>query len=195
MPFEQEKEDRILNAATELFAHYGFKKTSIDQIANKAGVGKGTVYLICESKEDLLYRVVHREIRAWVAGLSKQVDPRVPADQLLITCSFEAHRYLEERPLVRDLLLGNYEEMLPMWVDRLSDLRAIGRTHTVEILRIGINQGRFRTDLPVDKLAKILQDMQVMGLVLAYREQRTLEEQLDMGNTCLDVILRGLLRR
>src|SRR5262249_2494295 len=62
---------RILDAASEAFARHGFKKTSIDDVAKAASVGKGTVYLVCDSKEDLFYQVVHREIRAWVADISK----------------------------------------------------------------------------------------------------------------------------
>jgi AcrR family transcriptional regulator len=44
----------ILEAARSRFLHYGFKKTTIDEIAVDAGVGKGTVYLYFDSKEDLL---------------------------------------------------------------------------------------------------------------------------------------------
>lgn len=195
MRLDPEKQDRILDAATALFARFGFKKTSIDQIAAEAGVGKGTVYLLAKSKHDLYYRAVNRELRAWVAEVSANIDPREPADQLLIRCSFDAHRYLEDRPLVRELLLGNLGKMLPMWTEDMAELRASGRRHIEEILHLGIRQGRFRTDLDVLRLARLFQDMQAMGLVLAYNEKLPLSEQLEMGNLSIDVLLRGLLRR
>ncbi len=44
---------KILDAAEQRLWHYGFKKTTIDEIASDAGVGKGTVYLYFESKEDI----------------------------------------------------------------------------------------------------------------------------------------------
>jgi len=44
---------KILDAAKHRLWHYGFKKTTIDEIASDAGVGKGTVYLYFESKEDI----------------------------------------------------------------------------------------------------------------------------------------------
>ena len=44
---------KILEAAEQRLWHYGFKKTTIDEIAADAGVGKGTVYLYFESKEDI----------------------------------------------------------------------------------------------------------------------------------------------
>src|SRR4030095_2456223 len=101
---ERDKKECILSAAARAFARFGFKKTSVDQIAKDAGVAKGTVYLAADTKEDLFYQAVHREVRAWVAETAKVIDPRVPADQLLLLVSQRGFEYLEERPLVRDLL-------------------------------------------------------------------------------------------
>ncbi len=55
-----EHREDILNAATEIFARFGFKKASIDDIARRAGIGKGTVYLHFESKEELFGEVNRR---------------------------------------------------------------------------------------------------------------------------------------
>ena len=44
---------KILDAAQHRLWHYGYKKTTIDEIASDAGVGKGTVYLHFDSKEDI----------------------------------------------------------------------------------------------------------------------------------------------
>ena len=100
------------------------------------------MYLVCDSKEDLFYQVVHREIRAWVAEVSALIDPRKPAEELLAQCSFQALAYLETRPLARDLILGNVLEILPLWMDRFAELRLLGRQNTVELIRLGIRQGR-----------------------------------------------------
>lgn len=53
----QSKRERIIAAATELFAENGFEVTSIQDIACKASVAKGTVYLYFESKEVLVREV------------------------------------------------------------------------------------------------------------------------------------------
>ncbi len=47
------KERAILDAAMRLFSQRGYRKTSIEEIAAAAGIGKGTVYLYFESKERL----------------------------------------------------------------------------------------------------------------------------------------------
>ena len=48
------KRAEILYAAHQLFVRYGFKKTTMDDLAAEAGVGKGTIYYYFRSKKDLL---------------------------------------------------------------------------------------------------------------------------------------------
>ncbi len=55
-----EVRQKILDAAEHRLWHYGFKKTTIDEIAADAGVGKGTVYLYFDSKEDIALAIVAR---------------------------------------------------------------------------------------------------------------------------------------
>jgi AcrR family transcriptional regulator len=62
----QERGDRILQAAGELFALYGYDKTTVDEIAQKAGVAKGTIYLHWESKDSLMAAVITRAIMRYV---------------------------------------------------------------------------------------------------------------------------------
>lgn len=54
------KYTRILDAAQALFWRYGLRRTSIDDVANEAGVAKGTVYLYFDSKETLFFEVSER---------------------------------------------------------------------------------------------------------------------------------------
>ena len=54
-------EDAFLDAATDLFASQGYRATSVDQIALRAGSTKPTLYARFASKEDLYARAVERE--------------------------------------------------------------------------------------------------------------------------------------
>lgn len=51
------KRKKIADAARELFADFGYKSVSMDQIAQKAGVAKGTLYLYYKDKNDLLFKL------------------------------------------------------------------------------------------------------------------------------------------
>ncbi|MGL5417220.1 MAG: TetR/AcrR family transcriptional regulator [Clostridium sp.] len=65
---KREKEKNIHNAAYELFIEIGFENTTVDQIAKKAGVAKGTFYLYFKDKYDLLNKIVLKKSH----GLAKE---------------------------------------------------------------------------------------------------------------------------
>ncbi len=163
---ESTKKESILVEAARAFARFGFKKASIDEIARRAGVAKGTIYLACESKNDLFYQVLNREVRAWIAAAAQAIDLRVPADRLLERTSDAAIAYLLDRPLLRLLLFGEAHALMPEWGRELDALRALARVNVEEILSLGIRQGLFRDTLDVPSVAQILLDLQLAYFVL-----------------------------
>jgi AcrR family transcriptional regulator len=58
MSTETDTYDRIIRAAGKLFMIHGFKRTSIDEIAQEAGVTRVTIYRYCADKHDLVRAVV-----------------------------------------------------------------------------------------------------------------------------------------
>jgi AcrR family transcriptional regulator len=193
---ERAKKDCILLAAAKAFARLGFRKASVDEIARDAGVAKGTVYLACESKEDLFYQALHREIREWVGKVAVLIDPRRPADELLVEVAAAAAVHLESNSLIRELLEGKHAEILPAWADRLEELRALGRRNIDEILAIGVRQGVFREDLDVTETAQLLQDLSVTAYLLHQRPEdrapAALERRMRAG---LALVLDGMRTR
>ncbi len=57
-----EKEYRIVQAARELFVTIGYDKTTMAEVARRAGIGKGTLFLYVRDKRGLLFRVVYEDI-------------------------------------------------------------------------------------------------------------------------------------
>src|SRR4051812_8924976 len=188
---DRAKKECILTEAAKAFARFGFKKTSIDDIARDAGVGKGTVYLAANSKEDLYYQVLHRELREWISDCARAIDPRVPADQLLGGLLRVAMEYLEMRPLVGELLFGEAFRTMPGWADRLEELRTLGQANIAEVLRLGIRQGVFRPDLQIDTVAALLQDFHISAF-LPGRKAPSKERMIEKAFVGLDLVLNGL---
>jgi AcrR family transcriptional regulator len=184
------KKDGILLEAGKCFSRFGFKKTSVDEIAKQAGVGKGTVYLAAESKEDLYYQVLNREVRAWIAQSARVIDNRA-ADVILADALAVGMHHIDTHPLLLELLIGVAQKMLPAWNERLEELRALGRANSIEILRIGIKQGLFRADLDVDVVAALLQDFHLASYVLR-AHQRPGPSIAERARAGLDLILNGL---
>lgn len=193
---DPDKRERIIDAAADAFSRLGFKRASVDQIAQAAGVAKGTVYLYSRSKEDLFYQAVHRDLRRWLGQVAEMLDPRLQADELLRRVAVASVRYLASHPLVRDLVFGIYHGELPGWAERYEQLRALAHANVVEILRLGVSQGCFRGDIDIEQVASIIQDFQHAGAMLAARLGRfdieVLTRRLETG---LDLLLNGLRPR
>ena len=190
---DQAKKDCILKAATAAFSRWGFRKASVDQIAKDAGVAKGTVYLACQSKEDLFYQSLHRELREYIADCAKGIDPRKPADSQLEDLVRASLGYLQARPLVRELFLGNAQQTLPEWGDRFTELRALGRANVEELLRLGIKQGRFRAGLDVENVALLLQDLHLAAHLFHGEELEAHPDRLERRlRAALDLVLDGI---
>src|SRR5213076_2188762 len=67
----QERAALILGVAQDVFADKGYYDASIDEIAARAGIAKGTVYLHFASKEDLLVALVERQINEFLARVDQ----------------------------------------------------------------------------------------------------------------------------
>ena len=82
--------DEMLDAALAVFSEKGFAATKVDEVARRAGVSKGTVYLYFPSKEALMEGIVRRAVapiaeRAVPDMTAFEGDVRVPIAMLLET--------------------------------------------------------------------------------------------------------------
>src|SRR5882762_10152850 len=68
------RDARLLDVATALFMERGFDGTSIDAVAEAAGVSKPTVYARYHDKRDLFAAVLRQRIRLWLAPLSAAAE-------------------------------------------------------------------------------------------------------------------------
>jgi AcrR family transcriptional regulator len=55
------RKERILIAAEEMFAYFGIQKTTMEDIAKKAGMGKSSLYYYFKSKEDVFAEVIGKD--------------------------------------------------------------------------------------------------------------------------------------
>ena len=105
---DAERERRILDVAAELLLRHGYRRGTIDDIAQGAGIGKGTVYLHWKTREALFAAVFDREVQGAVDGLAQAL--RTDPDGFLLHRLARAYFLaITERPLLRGFLLGDPE--------------------------------------------------------------------------------------
>src|SRR6266550_6654530 len=74
----------LLDAALDVFFEKGFAAARLEDIAARAGVSKGTVYLYFSSKEDVFDALVRAIPQANVETVrTLTADPNIPADEML----------------------------------------------------------------------------------------------------------------
>jgi AcrR family transcriptional regulator len=83
----EEVRTRIVDAAYESFWRLGFRRSSVDSIAARAGLTKRTVYAYFRSKDDLLAAVLQRYEELATERL-KHIGDRMPADRIGLVASF-----------------------------------------------------------------------------------------------------------
>ncbi len=68
------KQAQILDAAQKLIVRFGFDKTTVEEIAQEAGVSKGAIYLCFPGKYAILDRLVEKESKRVLEDLIKHLD-------------------------------------------------------------------------------------------------------------------------
>lgn len=192
MGIDKGKKDCILVEAAKKFAEWGFKKTSMDEIARAAGVAKGTLYLVSKSKEELFYQVLLRQSRRWDAEVLEDIDPSLPADQQLMEVSQRAVEKMNQYPLIRDFLFGKYTAMLPSIKEKIPELRSLSLGPLREILETGVRQGTFKKDLNVEQVSNILLDLMTSTFIFHMNQHTDISDLKERESAAFELIFNGI---
>ena len=100
------REERILDAAAALLVRFGYRKTTIDDVAREAGVGKGTIYLHWKDKNELFRAAIWREQQSYTDELQRRLASD-PQGGLLHRITIHGMLAALSNPLMTALLSGN----------------------------------------------------------------------------------------
>jgi TetR/AcrR family fatty acid metabolism transcriptional regulator len=83
----QEREELIIQAAEEVLLEKGYYETSMDEIAGRVGIAKGTIYTHFPGKEELVLAIFKRDMQTFIQGiddvLAAEPTPRAKIEALL----------------------------------------------------------------------------------------------------------------
>jgi AcrR family transcriptional regulator len=178
---KDEKRRRILLAAEELLGTRRVHEVKLDDVAEKAGVGKGTIYLYFKDKDDLIFNVATAgfdELCELVQGLGAEgVDFRRRLEEV---CR-ETSVFFRNRVAAVRMMQGEQQPLScfppalrQLWISRRRRLvEAVGK-----IIEQGQEGGEVRSDVPPEILADFLLGMlrtrsrDLAQAPAAYREDR-----------------------
>jgi AcrR family transcriptional regulator len=132
-------EPRILLAAKNMFERFGFKKTTVDEIAFEAGVAKSTLYQHFKSKEDLFMNVVINEAHHAREDVFQRLGTVASPLQRLRKLGEIALTYFHETRFISSLLSEPNIFLGPV---KKSQLLAAAEGEMIEIISQIIKEGQ-----------------------------------------------------
>ena len=153
---QEEKYNRILEAATRVFAREGFHSAKIEDVAKEAGVAHGTVYLYFGGKDDVLISIFQENLEELVEYVGSEVEKEANAEdklrrmislqiELIETNSELAELMLVEFPQTGKFLNNSVIHDLAAYIDMIAD-----------ILKEGLAEGAFDDSIDVNVVATVV---------------------------------------
>jgi len=184
--------DIIFASALGVFARYGFKKTTVQDIADPLGMTKGNLYRYARNKRDLYEKTVRWALVRWQDNVRRAIagQSRVE-DQFRVMCR-SAVTYLATDPDLRQVLAAD-PDIFPMFAGRdpYGDINRASVDMIKAILKRGIQRSRFRP-VDVDITAETIFGIYKMLIIRAYirDEGQRLEQMFEQA---LELMSHGLL--
>ena len=155
--------DKLYRAAADLIAERGFAATTVDEIAERAGVAKGTVFYNFRSKTALFEQLLRHGVAALIAELRNAAAGKPPREAIdaMIATQLEYHR--RDRAFAQ-VLLSEVWRTNAEWQQTVRQLRAEIVGTIAEVIQAGRESGQFDPVVGVDIAASALFGV---GLVVA----------------------------
>jgi AcrR family transcriptional regulator len=191
----------ILDAARQEFLESGVGRPTMDDIASRAEVSKGTIYLYFKSKEEILAHLLLEgldlligQMRAAVAAIPESG----PADALR-SLAFAYLRFSVSSPLYFRLIMGldrgRFEESIPRRLhQQVVKKSLLGLDLVAEQVRRGAVTGAFHVDDPWRAAGSVWAALNGVLVLMAHPlRQRMLRSSVEgMFGATLDLVLKGL---
>lgn len=181
---------RIFAAAVELIAEHGFAATTVDEIAERAGVAKGTVYYNFASKASLFSELLEYGIDRMAVRLREAAEGHAPLDALEAVVGAELEFIGEYDAFARVLLAeswrtgGDWQQAARLIRERAIEVIA-------DVLRAAVARGELRADLDVGTAASAIFGM-VLTVALDWRALQPARPAEEIHATLM-ALLRGRL--
>lgn len=189
--------DAILDATDRLLARSGYKKMTIDDLANEVGIGKGSVYLHFESKEEIALAHIDRIVDQILKRLMGIAGSDGPCDERLKTM-------LVDRVMIRFDSVQPYrqslDELLASIRSRLVERRKLYFDKEAKIFASVLEEGRKKgvfefTDAGQTALTVLDASNSLLPYSLIAYELAERSEMEKKANLVANLILKGLIRR
>ncbi|HHY61795.1 MAG: TetR/AcrR family transcriptional regulator [Bacillota bacterium] len=146
---EQERNDEVMKAAFEVFAEYGYRKATLDDIAQRLGLTKSALYLYSDGKRDLYEKCVGRALIEWQSYVADAVAKEENVCRKFVAlCQSSFDWLLNNRDM--QMILSRDPNVFPLFGedDPYFEINQKSIKMLDDVLERGVAEGRFR---PIDR--------------------------------------------
>lgn len=162
------KKSSILEAATRSFAAFGYKATTMDQVAKLAKVGKGTIYTFFANKEELFQEIISDLISEMKSVADEEIDRNDSFSNNLHRALIRILDFREEHELTIKLFQELKEIGTPAVVEALQTLESEIVAFIAKEIQLAIEKGEIKQCDP--KLTAFLMLKLYISLVFEWAE-------------------------
>ncbi len=185
-------ENIIYEAALKNFARYGYRKTSLDDIASELEMTKGNLYRYSNNKQSLYQECIRYALYQWLEHVRAAVADVADHEQKLITMCETALVYLKGNSPLMEMLSKDDKIMSPMiQSDIYIDVYEDSRIMIAEIISGGVEEGVFREELKVEEISEIIYTIYQVFLMMAYRQGKS-RYVSDFYASTIQLLLNGI---
>lgn len=152
----------ILDAALELLEEYGLRRTTMDDVARRAGIGRATLYRRFPQKADLIEAVWLREVQRFLAAVDVEISKAPNAHERIVTGFVAVVRGLHKQKLLNRLLSSEPEAVLPGLTLAGGPVIALARDYLAGKIRVDQAAGdlaEFDAEPLAEMLARLIHSM------------------------------------
>ncbi|MBF6177382.1 TetR/AcrR family transcriptional regulator [Nocardia otitidiscaviarum] len=147
--------EQLLESALSAFLDFGIKRTSMGEIARRAGISPATLYRRFESKNELVEAVSVREAQRFVAEIDKRAQAFDSTEDQLVETFVAFITALARNELLRRLLRTEPDLVLPRLTTEAGPILEVGRVYLAGKLR-ELQSAQDTTDFDADLVAEIM---------------------------------------
>ena len=192
--------EEITAAALESFVERGYAATRLEDVAARAGISKGTLYLYFANKEELFKAVVREALVARLVEFQSQIGKFQGSSADLLRLVFR--NWWERIGSTRisgipKLILSearNFPEIARFYVE---EVVRPGRETLAAVIRRGIARGEFRADIDVDASVHLLAAPMLMITLWKNALEPCCDDRIDPATLLeahVEMLSRGLAR-
>lgn len=172
--WERRKEHRpgeLLDAALEVFVARGYAAARLDDVAARAGVSKGTLYLYYAGKEDLFKAVVRVNIVPVIEQFRQRIEQATGSNEELLTNVLTDWWHCFSQPHIGGIIkliiaeASNFPEIACFFHEEVA---SIGHGVIRQLIQRGVERQEFRKPCEMDVAAHLVMSPLVMKLIWAH---------------------------